>query len=167
MSAVDSTLDETVDGSELPDALTLHADEAAIVADEAAAAAGVWPEPLRSHARAIAEGVSSGVVPGELVETLEHLVTTSLSGGRARRRYTAEGEKLLANVLARTPAGRARAEAVADVNRALGSLAGRPLGSVRVATRIPGNHTVRIEADGVVLTLGLSGAGVTVKSVAL
>jgi hypothetical protein len=149
------------------DDLELDAEEASIVAAEAAAAALVLPDESRSRALALAEIAPSGVVPAKLVDTLESLATMSLTGGRARRRYTAEGEKLLNRVLARTPGGRARGEAVAEVNRALGALAGRELHGVRVATRVPGSHTVRLEVDGVVLTLGLSGAGVTVESVAL
>ncbi|HET8929100.1 MAG TPA: hypothetical protein VFN21_00440 [Acidimicrobiales bacterium] len=147
--------------------LTLDEEEASIVAAEAAAAANVLPELLRSRALALAEVAPTGGVPAELVEALEYVATTSLTGGRARRRYTAEGEKLLNRVLARTPGGRARAASVAEVNAALGSLAGRELHGVRVATRVPGSHTVRLDVDGVVLTLGLSAAGVTVESVAL
>lgn len=147
--------------------LTLDEEEASIVAAEAAAAANVLPDPLSGRALALAEVAPTGGVPAELVETLEYVATTSLTGGRARRRYTAEGEKLLNRVLARTPGGRARAASVAEVNAALGALAGRELHGVRVATRVPGSHTVRLDVDGVVLTLGLSAAGVTVESVAL
>jgi hypothetical protein len=156
------------DAGQLPvDPVELDAEEASIVAAEAAAAANVLPGELGDRALALAEAAPTGVVPPELVDTLEYLATTSLTGGRARRRYTAEGEKLLNRVLGRTPGGRARTDAVAEVNRALRALSGRTLHGVRVATRTPGDHTVRIEADGVTLTLGLSAAGVTVESVAL
>lgn len=147
--------------------LVLDAEEASIVAAEATAAAEVLPPELRTSALALAEAAPSGVVPAELVGTLEHLATTSLTGGRARRLYTAEGEKLLNRVLSRTPGGQARAASTSEVNAALSVLAGRQLTSIKVATRVPGSHTVRIDVDGVVLTLGLSGAGVTVESVAL
>lgn len=147
--------------------LALDDEEASLVAAEAAAAAQVLPGAMRADAAELAEVAPTGVVPADLVATLEHLLTTSLTGGRARRVYTAEGEKLLNRVLARTPGGRSRAAALAEVNRALASFAGRELQGVRVATRVPGSHTVRLETDGVVLTLGLSAAGVTVESVAL
>jgi len=160
--------DPAVRSEQLPvDPVELDSEEASIVAGEAAAAAKVLPGELGARALALAEAAPSGTVPSELVATLEYVATTSLTGGRARRRYTAEGEKLLNRVLGRTPGGRARADAVAEVNRALGALAGRKLHGVRVATRVPGSHTVRIETDGVTLTLGLSAAGVTVESVAL
>lgn len=150
-----------------PEALDLDVDEASIVAAEAAAAAQVLPEPLRSQAHALAEAATSGTVPADLVDTLEYVAITSLTGGRARRRYTAEGEKHLDRVLARTPGGRARADALREVNTAIGALSGRSLQGVRVATRVPGSHTVTIDTDGITLTLGLSAAGVTVESVAL
>ncbi len=162
--------DRTVDDDRAPDdedAIALDPDEASIVAAEAVAAAGVLPEGLRDDALALAEVAPSGSVPPALLETLEHLAVTSLAGGRARRLYRAEGERLLGAVLARTPGGRARRQSLDGVNRALGALGGRRLQGVRVATRVPGTHTVRIEADGVTLTLGLSGGGVTVENLAL
>lgn len=150
-----------------PDAIELDEDEASVVAAEAAAAADVLPESMRADARALAEAAPSGVVPGRLVPTLEHLATSSLTGGRARRLYRAEGEKLLNRVLSRTPRGREASAAVAEVNRALTALAGRELHGVRVTTRIPGSHTLRIEADGVTITLGMSAAGVVGENITL
>lgn len=156
-----------VDLQVTPDSVDLDEDEASIVAAEAAAAADVLPESMRSDARALADVAESGTVPGKLVPTLEHIATSSLTGGRARRLYRAEGEKLLNRVLLRTPRGRDASAAVAEVNTALAALAGRELHGVRVTTRIPGSHTLRIEADGVALTLGLSAAGVVVENVTL
>jgi len=150
-----------------PEALELGDEETTLVAAEATAAAKVLPDPLRGQALALAEAAAAGVVPVELIEALEYVLTTSLAGGRARQRYRAEGEALLNGVLARTPAGRARKASVEEVNRALTALAGKELHSVRVGTRVPGSHTVRLDVDGLVLTLGLSAAGVTVESVAL
>lgn len=147
--------------------LTLSEDEAPLVAAEAAAAAGVLPEPLAQRAHDLAATAPTGAVPEELIAILEQVTTASLEGGRARRLYRAEGEKLLNAVLGRTPAGRASRQTIIDVNAALQALQGRPLSSVQVATRTPGHHTVRITADGVSIALGLSGGGIEVESVTL
>ena len=165
LSVVDAASVDAGVGSGIDD-IELNVEEAPIVAAEAAAAARVVPGELAQRAAALAEAAAGGVVTGELVETLEYVATTSLTGGRARRLYRAEGEKLLNRVLLRTPAGQTSHQSVEDLNRALSALADRQIGSVRVATRIPGSHTVRIEADGLVFTLGFSAAGATIESVA-
>lgn len=149
------------------DVIDLSDDEAVLVIAEANAAARVLPEPARADAAAIAEQAADGLVPAGLVDSLEYVLTTSLAGGRARRLYTAEGEKALAAVLARTPGGKARREALGEVNRALAALQGRELNGVTVKTRVPGSHTLAIQTDGATITLGFSTAGVTVESVTL
>lgn len=86
---------------------------------------------------------------------------------RARRLYRAEGEKVLAGVLARSPAGRARQNEIEALNAALSSLEGRRLESVRVAMRIPGHFVVRVATDDLTLALEISPDSVAVESVTL
>lgn len=146
--------------------ITLSDEEAAVVAAEAAAAARVYGEPRATDARRLAEAAAEGTIPADLVDTFEQLALASLQGGRARKLYRAEGEGQLNRVLGRTPAGRARKRDLAEINQALGALAGRQLQGVEVGTRTPGNHMIRLKTDGVTITLGMSVAGLTVESVA-
>jgi hypothetical protein len=147
--------------------LCLDDEEAELVVAEAAAASRVLPEPRRSEAAALAEHAKEGVVPGELVEVLGELLMASLQGGRARRLYLAEGERVLTRVLRRTPPGRRLEEALEAVNRALGALAGRKLEHLRVAMRTAGHFTVVVQADGVAVTLAVGPEGIGLESLSV
>lgn len=118
-------------------------------------------EPYRELARA-AEG---GEVPGELVPVLERVCELALETGRARELGRAEAERALAAVLARTPRGLELARRVEELNRALSALAGRQLRSVRVSQRLPGRYALRLQTEGVSITLGLGPEGIGVETV--
>lgn len=104
-------------------AVSLSADEAAAAATLAAAFAAVLPPGQGGPYRALATTARAGTVPAEQVETLEQVCALALETGKARQLGRAEYERVLAEVLRRTPRGRAMAEEAADVNRALGQLA--------------------------------------------
>ena len=64
----------------------------------------------------------------------------------------------------RRPRGRAMAEEVADVNRALGQLAGRQLDAARLTWRMPGHYDLSLTVGGFALTMTIGPEGVCVWS---
>jgi hypothetical protein len=147
-----------------PDPLLLGEVAADLVAAEASSAARVLGRERGAEASRLAAAARHGEVPPELLDALADIVAASLKGGRARRLYRAEGEKVLNGVLAKTPAGRAMQNDLAEVNAALSTLAGRPLEGVQVAMRRPGSYTVNLQSEGFSLRLAISADGVTVDS---
>lgn len=145
--------------------IALSEDEAALVAEEARHLAEVLSAAQRPRALRLAQAARDGAVPAELVDVLEGVVVLALQTGRARRRYLAEGERLLTDVLRRTPRGRDLQDQLAAVNGALRALAGRRLDGVRVEMRTLGHFTVALQCEGVSLTLAVRADGVQVESV--
>jgi hypothetical protein len=144
--------------------LELSAEEAELVATEAAAAAGVLGGEGREQALRIAELANERQLPEELLPPLERILTASLQGGRARKLYKAEGERTLVRLLMRTPGGEQLQANLDSVNRALRSLAGRRLDGVRVAMRAPGHFTISLQSEGVGLVLAVRPDGVGVET---
>ncbi len=142
----------------------LAPDERDPVALLAHAFAEALPERAEPY-RGLAEAAEAGEVPGELVPVLERVCELALTTGRARDLGRAEAERALAAVLARTPRGAELARRVEQLNRALSALAGRRLRGVRVSQRLPGRYLLRLEAEGIVLTLGLGPEGLAVETV--
>lgn len=147
------------------EAFRLSDDEAALVVAESSAAARVLPEPARDAAMALADAADTGTIPVELLDVLGDVLVASIQGGRARQLYRANGEKTLNRLLTRTPVGKERSAHIDEVNTALSALNGRQIDSIRVGARSPGQHTLTITTQGITLTLGVTGAGVTVESV--
>lgn len=146
-------------------AIALSEEEAALVAEEALHLAGVLSAAQRPRALALVQAARTGAVAADLVDVLEGVVVLALQTGRARRRYLAEGERLLTDVLRRTPRGRDLQDQLAAVNGALRALAGRRLDGVRVELRTLGRFTVALQCEGVSLTLAVHADGVWVESV--
>lgn len=144
--------------------LTLSPDEATAVAEAAAAFAAALPPGRDEPYRALAEAAQAGAVPVERMAALERVCTLALETGKARQIGRAEAERLLAAVLRRTDRGRALAEEAADVNRALGQLAGRQLEAARVTWRLPGHYDLSLSVSGFALTLAIGPDGVRVRS---
>ncbi len=143
--------------------LPLSPDEAAAVAGAAAAFAAALPgrdEPYR----ALAAAVQTGTVSAELVEALERVCALALETGKARQIGRAESERLLTGLLLRTPRGRAMAEEVTDVNRALSQLAGRRLDAMRLTWRLPGHYDLSLTVGGFALTMAIGPEGVSVRN---
>ncbi len=146
-------------------ALELSEEEATLLAEEAQAAAGVLPEPRAARAAQLAQAARAATVPEELLDVLADILLASIQGGRARRRYRAEGERLLTGLLLRTPRGRQLQAQLDAVNTALRSLAGQRLEGVRVGMRAPGSFTVTLTAERFAITLAIRPDGVSVDSV--
>lgn len=121
----------------------------------------------RERYERLQEAVAAGSVPPELAEPLASVLELALQTARARQLYRAEGERLLTGVLRRTPRGRELARHLADVNTALGALAGQRLEGVRVAMRTIGHFTVTVTTEATTLTLAVRPDAVNVESVAV
>jgi hypothetical protein len=147
--------------------LTLADEEQAVLGPELAALAAVAAGPQRDEYQSLAAAVVSGTVPPQQVAALEGVVAMLLGTGRARRRHTAEGERILTDLFRRTPAGRELARQLEDVNRALRALAGRKLVGVTAGMRTLGHVTVALETEGAAITLAVRPGAVAVESVAI
>jgi len=71
---------------------------------------------------------------------------------------------VLQSIFSRTPRGRAQAESVRDVNRALESLRGQTLASLRIASAGPSRHALVLETDRCRLTVEFARGGPSVTS---
>jgi hypothetical protein len=146
------------------EALALSAEEGAAVAESAVAFGAALPAERGERYRALAASALSGSVPAEAAGLLEQVCSLALETGKARQLGRAEAERLLSSVLSRTPRGRAMADEVSAVNRALGQLAGRPLRTARVAQRMPGHYDLSLSVAGFSLTLEIKPDGISVRS---
>ncbi|MGC8626355.1 MAG: hypothetical protein ACP5VR_02175 [Acidimicrobiales bacterium] len=149
------------------DRLLLSEEGARLVVAEATAASRVVGEPFKTAAASLAVAARSREVPSELFGALTNIVATSLKSGRARRLYSAEGEKALNEVLLMTPAGREIQKGLAEVNAALRMLADRRLEAARVAMRVPGSFVVTLQCGGATLALAVTADAVSVESLSV
>jgi hypothetical protein len=117
--------------------------------------------------QALRESAQCQDVPVHQVPLLEGVVSLALDTGRARLVHRADGERILTELFRRTPRGRALADALVGVNRALGTLRGQPLRNVRVAMRTVGVFTVTVETDMADVALSLGRGGVAVEHVSV
>ncbi|HXG41151.1 MAG TPA: hypothetical protein VNL95_00260 [Dehalococcoidia bacterium] len=149
------------------EALSLSPEERELVSQELAALLPALRDDRQEGYRSLAKAVDEGTVPPDLVPLLEGLVAMALETGRARRLYTAEGERVLTEVFRRTPGGRELVRHLEEVNKALGVLSGRTLWGVRVAMRTLGHFTVALDTEGASVTLAVRPGVVTLESVAI
>jgi hypothetical protein len=145
-------------------ALRLDADEQELIGLELDGLGPVRSPERRRAWEDLARAAAGGSVPAELVPLLERLVAVSLESGRARRRYLAEGERVLTRLFRRTPSGRELQESLNGVNEALEVLHGRKVESVEVALRTLGHIRVALDTDGVRLVLSVRPGAVLVES---
>lgn len=145
-------------------ALSLTHEEAIAIASAAAAFAAALAPGRDDPYRALATAAQARTIPADLVAALERVCVLALETGKARQMGRAESERLLTQVLRRTPRGRAMAGEIADVNRALGELAGRQLNAVRLASRMPGHYELSLSVDGFALTLAIGPEGARVRN---
>ena len=149
-------------------AIALKAEEQELVSEEVAAyAASLASDEARARFEPLLDAVRSGELPEHVLEPLGQVLELGLQSGRIRRVHRALGEQTLLRLYARTPAGAARAEAVADLNHALGQLEGHTIESVRVHPRTPGTYLLMVTTDQCEMTLSFSPDGAGVEAVAL
>lgn len=148
-------------------ALDLTDEERELLSLELAALLPALSGERKEAYESLAEAVEQNSVPDDLLPLLEGLTKLSLETGRARRIYRAEGERVLTNLFLKTPSGRKFTQTLNDVNKALRTLKGQKIQSVRVGMRTLGHFTVTIEAESVVITLAIRPDSVTVDSVSV
>ena len=148
--------------------IELKAEEQELLQEELSAVAGLVSE-VEDRARydELAAAVEAGTLPDEALEPIGTLLELGLQTGRIRKLHRASGEQTLLRLYGRTPAGKAQADATAEVNRALQQLDGQEIESVRVHTRVPGTYLVMIGTDALEITLRFSPDGAGVESVAV
>jgi len=122
------------------------------------------PTAARNPYQELLTAVDQGEVPDDLLEPLSRLLAVGLESGRIRKLYSAHAEMAAVRLYARTPAGKAAAEAVARVNEALADLAGATLHRIACEARAPGSQTLVLETDRGVITLLFDRQGVRVHS---
>ena len=144
--------------------IALRAEEQEILRTETAALVAA-AEPERRPAFAeLAADVEAGAVAPEREEALASLLAMLLETGRARRRYTAEGERILTELWRRTAGGRELERRLHEANRALEALAGQALRAVRVGMRTVGHYTLTIETESVSVVLSVRPGEVAIES---
>jgi hypothetical protein len=119
----------------------------------------------REELEALIAAVEEGALPDEGAETLGRVLELSLQAGRVRALYGPGGEQAALRLYRRLPAGAAVTRSAAEVSKALGALAGRPLESVTVTAVGPGAFSIGFSAGGAELTVRLDRQGARVASV--
>lgn len=145
--------------------LTLDDDERELVDLELQALLPALAAERRERYLALADAVADGSVPPDLVGHLQSLLELALQTARARKLYSAEGEKILTGLFKRTPAGRDLAAQLSDINGALRAVANHELRSARVGMRTLGHFTVTLTTDEAKVTLAVRPDGMNVESV--
>lgn len=116
---------------------------------------------------ALLAAVDAGELPDALLDPVGRLLEIGLQTGRIRKLHRAPGEQALLRLYGQTPAGKAQAQAIVDVNAALEQIAGQEIETVRVVARTPGTFLVQIGTDACEMTLRFSPDGAGVESVAV
>lgn len=153
--------------TETTEPLELNGDERELIELELASLLPALEGPRRERYQALAEAVSGGVIPPDLVPQLESLLELVLQTARARKLYRAEGERILTALLRRTPRGRELSSQLNDINKALKAITGHTLNGARVGMRTLGHFTVTLQTDAATLTLAVRPDSLNVESVAV
>ncbi len=148
-------------------AIELKTEERELLQEEVSSFLALLTEEGRTRYGTLADAVQTGTLPDEALGPVGDLLEVGLQTGRIRKLHRASGEQALLRVFGRTPAGQALTAQTADVNRALGELAGQEIESMRVLTRVPGTHLLQISTGEAELTLRFGPDGIAVESVAL
>jgi hypothetical protein len=123
-------------------------------------------DDARARFAELVSGIDDGALDGDAEELLESVLELGLQSGRIRAYYGPGGEQAALSTLRRLPRGRVRSDSAREVSQALEALAGRQLGSVKLAAVAPGAFTLSIEADGLDVSVRLDGSGARLASVA-
>lgn len=144
--------------------IDLDDDEVELVALELEPLLGALTGSRREAHLLLRETVDEEHVPPELTPVLGAVVELALQTGRARRLYTAEGEKVLTALYRRTPQGRSAAAHVTELNDALHVLTGETVEGVSVRMRSAGHATITMVTHGATVTLSARADGVRLES---
>jgi hypothetical protein len=139
-------------------------ERAVLLEDVPAFARTLKDEAARQRYARLAVAVEAGVVPPDLLFSLEAMLELMLQSGAVRRRHGPDEERLLSDLFFRTGRGAGLREAAKHVTRALEALRGQTIENVRV-TAAPGRHTVLIQTDRAHLTMAFDAGGARVERV--
>ena len=145
----------------------LKPDEQELLQFEVGAFLPLLTDAAKPRYEALSEAVDDGVLPDEALGPIGDLLEVGLQTGRIRKLHRAPGEQAVLRLFDKTPAGQARAQQTADLNRALGQLAGQTVESLRVITRVPGVHLLQVATDTCTLTVRFGPDGASIESVSL
>ena len=146
-------------------ALELTAEERELLVEDVPAfSRTLKDQAARERYAELAVAVEAGVVPPELIFSLEAMLELMLQTRAVRQRHGPDAEKVLTDLFFKTGRGTGLREASKDVTRALEALQGQTIGNVRV-TAAPGKHTIAIETDRAHLTLIVDNGGARVERV--
>ena len=119
----------------------------------------------REELTAVIAAIEAGELPAGEAETLGGVLELSLQAGRVRALYGPGGEQAALRLYRKLPAGAAVAASAAEVSRALGALAGRPLESIALSAVGPGAFSLSLTAGGAELSIRLDRQGARLASV--
>ncbi len=152
------------DQSSRPVKLTGEAAEVAL-GEAQAVLALVSDGERRGKLADLVAAVGEGQVEGEQAEALEELLELGLQSGRLRAVYGPGGEQAALRVYRQLPRGRELGDSARALTRALATLEGRTLDSIRLQALGPGAFQLTLAADGFELSLRLDQQGARVAGV--
>ena len=118
----------------------------------------------RARLADVVAAVDDGRLEGEDAAALGELLELGLQTGRLRSIYGPDGEQAALALFRRLPQGRELSESTAELNVALGVLAGRTLDRLSVHAVGPGEYGVTISAEGFELALRLGPSGARIST---
>ena len=146
-------------------ALELTAEERELLVEDVPAFSQTLKDSAaRERYAQLAVAAEAGVVPAELIVSLEAMLELMLQTRAVRQRHGPDAEKILTDLFFKTGRGAGLRAASKDVTRALEALQGQTIGKIRV-TAAPGKHTIAIETDRAHLTLVVDTGGARVERV--
>ena len=108
--------------------------------------------------------IESQEVPPDLQLRLGAIVEVALTSGRIRRLFGPAAELSLNSLFLKTPRGRAIAQSLAELNKALASLKGQTVEQIASSQRSPGSYSLTVKTIACQLVIRFEQAGVRVES---
>jgi hypothetical protein len=134
-------------------------------AETQAVLAMVQDETRRERLADLLAALGDGQLPAAEAEALAELLELGLQSGRVRSLYGPEGEQATLALYRRLPPGRELVESAANLNEALGALAGKTIERLSVSAVGPGEYGVTISTDEIELVLRLGRAGARLATI--
>jgi hypothetical protein len=125
----------------------------------------IHDDELRERFSALRAAVAAGRVGSDCLPALEQLLALGIETGRFEKVHGRAADTLARGLYGRTPAGKARAEQAAAVNRALAALAGAVLEALTFTADGPAGYRLTLETDRGEVSVRIDRAGVRVESV--
>jgi len=125
----------------------------------------VQDETRRGRLADLVAALEEGQVEAADADALAELLELGLQSGRVRSLYGPEGEQAALALYRRLPPGRELVESAAELNDALGALAGRTIERLSVTAVGPGEYGVTISTDDYELVLRLGRAGARLATI--